>query len=209
VDRVRDHFAARGQPFSWRVGPASAPGDLDRHLLAAGLRPAFTMRGMAMPEITVPGHASGSFVVRAARHDDAPALAALMAQSYPTSSGLASRLAALYLQPAAAARVHVVVAEAPGSAVLAGMGVCYDFPDRPVTVLAGAATQPALRNRGVYAQMLNHRLRAARERGARSAVMQAVTDSSAPICRRAGFIDLCELQVFEFHPGHAGGADAR
>jgi N-acetylglutamate synthase-like GNAT family acetyltransferase len=209
VVRVRDYFGARGQPFSWRVGPASDPPDLARHLIAAGLRPAFTMRGMVMPQIAAPVVAPGPFVVRDAGPDDVAALAALIEQSYPTSSDLAYRLSTLYLHPAASGTVRVVVACAPDRAGLAGMGVCYDFPDCPVTVLAGAGTAPALRNRGVYRQLLAYRLHAARQRGVTSAVTQAVTDTSAPICRRSGFVDLCELQVFEFHPGRCVGDDAR
>jgi N-acetylglutamate synthase-like GNAT family acetyltransferase len=159
---------------------------------------------MRMSEITVPVAAPRPFRVRDAGPDDVPALATLIGQAYPTSSEMASRLSALYLQPAASRRVRVVVAEAPGHAGLVGMGVCYDFPRCPVTVLAGAATLPAFRNRGVYLRLLAHRLGAARDRGVRSAVIQAVADSSAPICRRYGFTDLFEIRVFEWHPARSG-----
>ena len=209
VVRVREYFKAQGQPFSWRVGPASEPPDLVEHLIAAGLRPAYTMRGMVMPEIMVPVPAPAPFLVRDAGPADAPALATLIEQSYPTSSDMASRLSALYLQPAAASLVRVVVAEAADHGGPVGVGVCYDVPGCPVTVLAGAATLPAFRDRGVYLRLLAHRLGAARRQGARSAVIQAVTDSSAPICRRYGFIDLFEIQVFEWHPGRSSDDDGR
>ena len=209
VVRVRDYFEARCQPFSWRVGPASEPSDLPRHLIAAGLRPTYTMRGMAMPQITPPVPAPAPFLVRDAGADDIPALAALIELSYPTSSDVAAGLSVLYLQAAASGRARVVVASAPDHAGLVGMGVCYDFPDCAVVALAGAASLPLFRNRGIYHQLLAHRLHAARARGATSAVTQAVTDGSAPICQRCGFIDLFEIQVFEWHPVCAGTADGR
>jgi hypothetical protein len=207
VRRVHDHFAAIGEPFSWRVGPASEPADLATHLIAAGMRPAYTIRAMAMPEITIPAAAPGPFFIRDAGPGDAPRLAALIEAAYPASRAMASRLAAVYLGPGAAGLVRVVVAEAAGHTGLAGLGVSYDVPDRPVMVLAGAGTLPAFRGRGAYLGLLAHRLRAARERGVRSAVVQAVADTSAPILRRHGFADLAEIQVFEWWPGRAGGTD--
>lgn len=89
------------------------------------------------------------------------------------------------------------------------MGVCYDFPDCPVAVLAGAATLPSFRSRGVYRQLLARRLRDTRERGMTGAVTQAVAETSAPVFRRSGFIDLCEIRTFEWHPARPGGDDDR
>jgi GNAT superfamily N-acetyltransferase len=199
------YFAARRQAFSWRVGPSSRPASLAEHLHAAGMRPGITIRGLVMPALRIPADPLPTgMVVRPARPDDQPALAGLIEQAYPASRELASRLCALYLQPAAAGLVRVSVAEIAGEPGLRGMGVTYDFPGRPIAALAGAAVLPAHRHRGFYRALLADRLREARRRGIDQVVLQAVSTTSAPICRRHGFEDRFEIQVLEWHPAPTG-----
>jgi hypothetical protein len=52
-----------------------------------------------------------------------------------------------------------------------------------------------------------HRLADARTFGAEAAVIQAVRNTSAPICERLGFVELGGFEFFEWQPaGHTGGA---
>jgi GNAT superfamily N-acetyltransferase len=62
--------------------------------------------------------------------------------------------------------------------------------------MIGAATLPPARGRGVYGALLRHRLARVREQGASAAVIQADAATSAPICRRAGFMELCRLSFW-------------
>jgi N-acetylglutamate synthase-like GNAT family acetyltransferase len=165
------------------------------------MRPGTTIRGMVMPVIQIsPEPPPDGLVVRPARPDDQPALAALIEQAYPASRELSSLLSALYLQPAAAGLVRVSVAEVAGERQLRGVGVTYDFPGRPIAALAGAAVLPNDRTNGFYRALLAHRLREARGRGIEHVVVQAVSTTSAPICRRYGFEDRFEIRVFEWQP---------
>lgn len=58
-----------------------------------------------------------------------------------------------------------------------------------VVRLWGAAVLPEARGTGVYRALLDHRLRAATALGCRTALVKGKVDTSAPVLRRAGFVE--------------------
>jgi GNAT superfamily N-acetyltransferase len=76
-----------------------------------------------------------------------------------------------------------------------GFGQSYTTRDG-VLLLVGAATLPHARNRGVYRALVRHRLAQARAEHACAAIIQANPESSAPICARMGFVELCRLRYW-------------
>ena len=81
-----------------------------------------------------------------------------------------------------------------------GAPVAWSFlvylPDSPIVLLGGAATLPEHRGHGLYTALVARRLADARADGRTAAVIQADRATSAPICARLGFRELCSLDVF-------------
>ena len=59
---------------------------------------------------------------------------------------------------------------------------------------------PEHRGRGVYSSLLSRRLWDAHARGKKAAVLQAARATSAPICERHGFVDVCSLEFYLWFP---------
>ena len=74
------------------------------------------------------------------------------------------------------------------------------LPSSPIVLLGGAATLPEARGKGIYSALVKRRLDDARRDGREAAVIQADRDTSAPICARMGFRELCSLEVYGWLP---------
>jgi hypothetical protein len=77
-----------------------------------------------------------------------------------------------------------------------------NIPDSKFVLLGGAATVPEARAHGVYSALVKRRLADARADGREAAVIQADRDTSAPICAKLGFRELCSMEVFAWMPPH-------
>lgn len=67
----------------------------------------------------------------------------------------------------------------------------------PVIRIAGGATDPAYRGKGLYKAMVKARLDAAKKLGKSHLVVQAIIDTSAPILKQMGFREICTLDKYE------------
>jgi GNAT superfamily N-acetyltransferase len=74
------------------------------------------------------------------------------------------------------------------------------LPESPVVLLGGAATVAEARGKGIYSALVKRRLEDARRDGREAAVIQADRDTSAPICAKLGFRELCSLEVYAWSP---------
>jgi GNAT superfamily N-acetyltransferase len=79
----------------------------------------------------------------------------------------------------------------------AAFSVMELYDDLPVIRIAGGATDPAFRGKGLYKAMVQARLDAARKLGKSHLVVQAIIDTSAPILKRMGFREICTLDKYE------------
>src|SRR5205814_500273 len=71
-----------------------------------------------------------------------------------------------------------------------------DKSPAPAPALGRAATRPGPRGPGLYAALLARGLADARADGGTAAVIQADRATSAPICAKLGFRELCGLEMF-------------
>lgn len=184
IARVRAHFGAR--PFGWNVGPRSTPADLVQRLERAGLRELHASVGLVLSDLAQP-IAAPSFAMRRATPADAERLAAIGVSMFGHRPDEARWLQELGLsQPA----LQVWLAEEDGE--LLGFGQSHVTADG-IALLVGAATLPHARGRGVYRALLRHRISLAYAEGATTAIIQAHEQTSAPICKRVGFVQACRL----------------
>lgn len=70
------------------------------------------------------------------------------------------------------------------------------IPDSATVLLGGAATLEEYRGQGLYTALVARRLADARADGRTAAVVQADRNTSAPICAKLGFREICGLEIF-------------
>ena len=70
------------------------------------------------------------------------------------------------------------------------------FHVRPAFLIAGAVAEWA-RGRGVYRSLVRARWDDAVERGTPALVSEALPDTSYPILKRVGFVDVCTIRRLE------------
>ncbi|HWB77772.1 MAG TPA: GNAT family N-acetyltransferase [Nannocystaceae bacterium] len=187
IARVRAHY--RGRPFGWNVGPRSTPLDLEGRLAAAGLTLMRESAGLALRDLAQPIDAP-HVEIRRATLDDAELLAELGVSAFGQDP-----IEARWLQQLVLAEPRIAVWLALERGDLLGFGQSF-VRDDGVLLLVGAATLPHARRRGVYRALLRHRIALARAEGASAAVIQANDETSAPICKRCGFVELCRLRYW-------------
>jgi predicted GNAT family acetyltransferase len=70
------------------------------------------------------------------------------------------------------------------------------LPDSPTVLLGGAATLEEYRGHGIYTALVARRLADARADRRTAAVIQGDRKTSAPICAKLGFREICGLELF-------------
>ncbi|MCY0879315.1 MAG: GNAT family N-acetyltransferase [Firmicutes bacterium] len=199
IERVLAAYAREGVPFSWVVGPTSRPATLRAHLTAHGFQEAEALRHAGMvreplddiedplPEVT--------FTVMSPA--DSPALYAWAARAF--GPPMTPDLASLGFRVMAAWAPHettVYLASLPETPDPVGFGIAYFDPDGEAVWLGGAAVAPEYRGRGVYAALVARRLRDARARGYRAAMIHAMKATSAPLSAKRGFTTVCDIDTY-------------
>jgi GNAT superfamily N-acetyltransferase len=199
IERQVRIFAARGEPFEWKLHGHDLPRDLPDRLRSAGFVPepqetllaahaaaiaadAVVPRGVALREVTT----------RADFERVAELEASIWGEEHRAGVGvtLASRRA---LDPHS---LSVFVAEAGGEVVAAGW---LRIRDETFALLQGGATLREWRGRGVYRALVARRAALAAARGCRYLLVDA-SDDSRPILERLGFAALTTTTPFMWSP---------
>jgi GNAT superfamily N-acetyltransferase len=197
IDAVKARFAKERKAFGWVTGPLTKPADLGRRLGKAGLQPIAHLAGMAAP-LDLKVNASSDVQIREVTPEEQSRETDMMGTAY----GMPPDVAALFVRlvsesPGIKSRGYF--AYAGGSSPVAWSYLVY-LPDSPVVLLGGAATLPEARGKGIYSALVKRRLADALADGREAAVIQADRDTSAPICAKLGFRELCALEVYAWSP---------
>jgi len=197
VDRAIAQVRARygRMAFGWVVGPSSRPADLAARLEAAGLQPEESLAGMAQSDLAHPIRVNPQVRVREVTFVEALAESEMMAKAYGLPLEVARFFNELLAATADRIRSRGYFASFDGGAPLAWSYLVY-LLDSPIVLLGGAATLPEHRGRGLYTALVARRLADARADGRTAAVIQADRSTSAPVCRKLGFRELCSLEYF-------------
>jgi Acetyltransferase (GNAT) domain len=200
IQRVIATFASERKAFGWMLGPSSTPADLGQRLSAAGLFKLAEMAGMAMTDIQVPAVTAPDVRIRLATGEDLELASQVLARAYPAPEDACRQLNRLMLRHMHPLRARVYLAYVGTKAEPVAYASLYHLPDQPIACFFSSATLPEYRHQRIYASLLARRLADARADGARAAILQAVRDTSAPICRKLGFTELCALELYAWMP---------
>lgn len=192
IAKVRQRYGQLA--FGWVTGPSTRPADLPRHLEAAGFTHAESLAGMALADLSTEMAVNPEARVWEATFGEAREQNEMMARAY----GLPSEVMRFFneLLDAAADQIRSRLYFASiGDEPVAWSYLTY-LPESPIVLLGGAATLEEHRGHGLYTALVAKRLADARSDGRTTAVVQADRATSAPICAKLGFREICGLEIF-------------
>lgn len=197
---ARDHFRAQHKAFGWIVGPSATPADLGTRLEAAGLTKAFDAAGMALMDLDTHFRVNPALRIREVTPAEVAVASEAMTEAFPAPREVVEFMYRVLFRDRERLRTRIYLAFLDGVDAPVGCSSMGFVPDRPIVHLRGAATNKEYRGRGIYSSLLARRVSDARKDGAEAAVIQAMVTTSAPICRRLGFTEVCDLQFYTWTP---------
>jgi len=199
IAKVKQRYG--GLAFGWITGPSTRPADLPARLDAAGFQNIDSIAGMALTDLALPIEVNPRVRVREVSWQAAIENSELMGRAY----GLPTEVMRVFNELIAAtsdrikARAYVASLD-DDDAIVAWSSLVY-IPDSPTVLLGGAATLEDYRGQGLYSALVARRLADARADGRTAAIIQGDRRTSAPICAKLGFRELCGLEFFAFSQG--------
>src|SRR5919198_2616104 len=191
IAKVRERYG--GAAFGWLTGPSSRPADLSRRLTVAGLTKAADIAGLALTDLAAPMPTNPRIRVE----EVPPARLVAESEMVGRAYGIPSEVARFFNEMIAAnvgrLKTRTYFAYLDGGAPIAWSYLVY-VPDSPIVLLGGAATLEEHRGHGAYTALVARRLADARADGRGAAIVQADRATSAPICVRLGFREVCALE---------------
>jgi hypothetical protein len=199
IAKVKRRFVGDKKAFGWVTGPGDRPRDLERRLAAADLHPIAHLAGMAAP-VDLAIAPNDKVRVREVTPAEAARETDMMGRAYGMPADIVDLFnKMLVASPRIKSRGYFAYLD--GDKPIA-WSYLVNIPDSKLVLLGGAATLPEARGRGVYGALVRRRLADARADGREAAVIQADRDTSAPICAKLGFRELCSMEVFAWMPPH-------
>ena len=198
--RVTQRFAREHKAFGWVVDSLTTPPDLGMRLAAGGCRAIAQLAGMAVTDLALPITPNPEVRIREVTSADAMREAEMMGRAYGMPTAVAALFAKMLGAPGVKSRGYFAYHD--GDEPVAWSYLVY-LPDSPIVLRGGAATLPEARGKGTYTALVKRRLDDARADGRTAAIIQADRDTSAPICAKLGFRELCSLVVYAWSPESA------
>jgi GNAT superfamily N-acetyltransferase len=193
IERVKQRFGELA--FGWVTGPSTRPADLPRRLAAAGLRHADSIAGMVLTDLSLPITVSPKVRVREVPFEDANVGSDMMARAYGLPLDVTRFFNQMLAATADRVRSRAYFAYLDGEDPVAWSYLVY-VPDSSIVLLGGAATLEEHRGKGLYSALVAKRLADARADVRTAAIVQADRKTSAPICAKLGFREVCGLEIF-------------
>ena len=194
IEKVRQRYGDLA--FGWVTGPSTRPADLPRRLEDAGLTHAESLAGMTLTDLATPIAANASVRIEETTMKDAIGESEMMARAY----GLPLEVMRVFNEILAAAAERIksrgYFAYVEGNEKPVAWSFLAYIPDSATVLLGGAATLEEYRGHGLYTALVARRLADARADGRTAAVVQADRNTSAPICAKLGFREICGLEIF-------------
>lgn len=190
IEQVIEGYRALGVPFWWVVTPLTRPCDMAARLTERGFQ--LTSRAMGMckdPRGVVLRCPEGVTVEEVSAHN-IEEWARVQAEGWGPDF-----VEDPLVPPPPEQRIDVLV-RSQGQVAGAGSILFLDG----FTHLLRGVTLPAFRGRGVFRACVERRLEIAAERGAPVATSHCLAETSAPIYRRLGFEEVCELAYYRYGP---------
>ena len=199
VAEVRERVPAE-KSLVWWLDPGTRPADLEQRLKELGLRePAdrgYLLYALACVDEPAPGPEDVA-VRRVETFEDYATTIDVMWEAFETPPDRRERqrphLRTEFEAHRAAGVPVSFLAELDGRP--AGLGRSI-YADHGVFLIAGAVA-PWARGRGVYRALVRARWDDAVARGTPALVTEALPDTSYPVLKRLGFVDVCEIHRLE------------
>jgi GNAT superfamily N-acetyltransferase len=199
IELVLDYFSRKQKAFGWMVGPSAAPADLGKRLRKAGLAKLFDAAGMALTDFNLRSRMNPDVRISEAGLEEV-AVACEALSEFQAAPAEVVRLLyeVLTRDPRLKARFYLAYMKGEKDPVaISAMGL---VPGMPVAYLRGVTTNKAFRGRGIYRSLLARRISDARKDGTEAAVIQAILTTTAPICRKLGFFEICRMEFYTWSP---------
>jgi len=193
---VRNRYSRGRKAYGWVTGPLTRPHDLGERLVASGLKKIDEMAGMVLSDLAVPIAVDPKIEIREGTLHEAQAASAMMARAYDMPEEVARFFNVLLAMTDSKVQNRGYFAYVDGGTEPVAWSYLIYLPDLPIVLLGGAATVPEHRGRGIYSALVAKRLADARADGRSAAVIQAARSTSAPICAKLGFREVCGLEFY-------------
>ena len=193
IAQVQDFFAKRRHVVAWWLNPSSTPVDLVSKLETAGFSRVIEQAGLVLTEIQWDIRCNPAVTVRKATSADRDAVIGLYTVGYP----LPEKLSAVYcdlLWRIESGNHYLAFLDGVEEPV--AISSMFLPPNSTIAVMQGAATLNQHRGHGIYTAMMAKRLADARAMGKDTAVLQADRRTSAPVCVKLGFKEVCSVDVY-------------
>ncbi len=200
VKAVYDFYVDREKAFGWSIGPLTTPADLGSRLNTAGIVKKGETAGLVLTNLETPIKSNPSVRIRKANTDDIEAVSSVMAQGFPMPEDLSYLFSEVWLLYCDRLRPSIYLAFLNDVNEPVACSMMFHVPDQPIVMMSGAATLQEHRGKGIYSSFVARRLADAREEGAEAAAILAVRSTSAPICRKLGFKEICGLEHHSWKP---------
>ncbi len=200
IRQAVDFFARQSKAFGWVIGPRTTPADLGTRLQAAGLAKLEEMAGMSLTDLNTPIRSNPAVRIREMTTDDTDAASRTHARAFPIPEDFTRLFIEVLFLVRDRLKTRLYLAFMDGIDEPVASATSVFLPNEPIIRLGGATTVPEHRGKGVYSSLVARRLADARDDGAEAAVIEAVRTTSAPVCRKLGFTEICGLELYAWTP---------
>ena len=195
IAQVQNFFAKRSHVVGWWLNPSSTPVDLVSKLEAAGFTKVIEQAGLVLTDMQRDMRCNPLVTVRKATRADRDTLIRLYTTGYPVPEKWSAIYCDLLWR---VENGNHYLAFLDGVKEPVSVSSMFTPPNSTIAVMQGAATLSEHRGHGIYTTMMAKRLTDARALGKDTAVLQGDRKTSAPICVKLGFKEVCSIDFYEW-----------